>query len=200
MFESTPQPSAAPTSTSSEPKRPFKPKLTSIVCPSTIVCDTAHKKRTTIQDMRRMVGFCLPACGRNARLSNMYMYISHVRCASRHSRCTCRAQVRASGLADARNLQSAFAKHAHTHNCKQHHHTPSPASTIIPGTMQQPGIRAQQMQRTGTRASGCRSGTGQTPLAEHAQHATQPRSIVLLRRKRAVVGRGHGCGQRTREL
>jgi len=44
--------------------------------------------------------------------------------------------------------------------------------------MQKPGIPAQQMQRTGTRELACESGTGQDPLAEHAQHAPQPRSIA----------------------
>ena len=44
--------------------------------------------------------------------------------------------------------------------------------------MQKPGIPAQQMQRTGTRERACGSGTGQNPLAEHAQHAPQPRSIA----------------------
>ena len=44
--------------------------------------------------------------------------------------------------------------------------------------MQKPGIPAQQMQRTGTRERACGSGTGQIPLAEHAQHAPQPRSIA----------------------
>jgi hypothetical protein len=44
--------------------------------------------------------------------------------------------------------------------------------------MQKPGIPAQQMQRTGTRERACRSGTGQHPLAEHPQHASQPRSIA----------------------
>ena len=49
---------------------------------------------------------------------------------------------------------------------------------IIPGIMQKPGIPAQQMQRTGTRERACGSGTGQNPLAEHAQHAPQPCSIA----------------------
>ena len=44
--------------------------------------------------------------------------------------------------------------------------------------MQKPGIPAQQMQRTGTRERACGRGTGQNPLAEHAQHAPQPRSIA----------------------
>ena len=44
--------------------------------------------------------------------------------------------------------------------------------------MQNPGIPAQQMQRTGTRERACGSGTGQNPLAEHAHHAPQPRSIA----------------------
>ena len=47
--------------------------------------------------------------------------------------------------------------------------------------MQKPGIPAQQMQRTGTRERACGSGTGQNPLAEHAQHAPQPRSIAASR-------------------
>ena len=51
------------------------------------------------------------------------------------------------------------------------HHRP-------PGTMQKPGIPAQQMQHTGTRERACGIGTGQNPLAEHAQHAPQPRSIA----------------------
>ena len=50
--------------------------------------------------------------------------------------------------------------------------------TYHPGIMQKPGIPAHQMQRTGTRERACRSGTGQNPLAEHAQHAPQPRSIA----------------------
>eukprot|EP00966_Prymnesium_polylepis_P329868 7385548-Prymnesium_polylepis.2 len=71
--------------------------------------------------------------------------------------------------------------------------TPTPASTITrhrgtadaaQGTRKRtrrietgPGIPAQQMQRTGERA--CGSGTGQnSTLAEHAQHAPQPRSIA----------------------
>ena len=41
-----------------------------------------------------------------------------------------------------------------------------------------PGIPAQQMQRTDTRERACGIGTGQNPLAEHAHHATQPRSIA----------------------
>ena len=56
-----------------------------------------------------------------------------------------------------------------THPAKPHHQ---------PGIMQKPGIPAQQMERTGTRASGCRSGTGQNPLLEHAHTAPQPRSIA----------------------
>ena len=51
----------------------------------------------------------------------------------------------------------------------QHHH---------PGIMQKSGIPAQQMQRTDARERACGSGTGQNPLAEHAQHAPQPRSIA----------------------
>ena len=57
--------------------------------------------------------------------------------------------------------------------------TPNPANTLtIPGIMQTPGIPAQQMQHTGTRERACGSGTGQNPLAEHAHHAPQPRSIA----------------------
>ena len=56
-----------------------------------------------------------------------------------------------------------------THPAKPHHQ---------PGIMQKPGIPAQQMERTGTRASGCRSGTGQNPLLEHAHTAPQPRSVA----------------------
>ena len=48
------------------------------------------------------------------------------------------------------------------------HHRP-------PGTMQKPGIPAQQMQRKGKREWACGSGTGQNPLAHHAP---QPRSIA----------------------
>ena len=47
-----------------------------------------------------------------------------------------------------------------------------------PGIIQNPGIPAQQMQRTGTRERACGSGTGQNPLEEHAQHDLQPRSIA----------------------
>ena len=54
--------------------------------------------------------------------------------------------------------------------------TSSLASTIP--AFANPGIPAQQMQRTGTRERACGSGTGQNPLAEHAQHAPQPRSIA----------------------
>ena len=44
--------------------------------------------------------------------------------------------------------------------------------------MQDPGIRAPQMQSTGTRERACGSGTGQNALSEHAQHASQPRNIA----------------------
>ena len=54
----------------------------------------------------------------------------------------------------------------HMHKRCEHLHT------------KKPGIPAQQMQRTGTRERACGSGTGQNPLAEHAQHAPQPRSIA----------------------
>ena len=53
-----------------------------------------------------------------------------------------------------------------------------PTHNHHPSKVQKPGIPAQQMQRTGTRERACGSGTGQNPLAEHAQHAPQPRSIA----------------------
>ena len=56
--------------------------------------------------------------------------------------------------------------------------THNPAITNHPGIMQKPGIPAQQMQRTGTRNQACGRGTDQNQLAEHAQHAPQPRSIA----------------------
>ena len=49
---------------------------------------------------------------------------------------------------------------------------------IIPASCRNPGIPAQQMQRTGMRERACGSGTGQNPLAEHAHIAPQPRSIA----------------------
>ena len=59
--------------------------------------------------------------------------------------------------------------------------------------MQKPGIPAQQMQRTGTRERACGSGTGQNPLAEHAQHAPQPRSIAWEGGGEAAMKGGAPC-------
>ena len=95
--------------------------------------------------------------------------------ASRRSRYS--AQARASELAGAKQAEAypqntcAQTKAAApcTYPAKPHHH---------PGIMQKPGIPAQQMQRTGTRASWGRSGTGQNPLVEHAHTAPQPCSIA----------------------
>ena len=78
-----------------------------------------------------------------------------------------------------RTGQNPLAEHAHTHTHKQQHRAcTQPGHTIIPASLQKLGIPAQQMQRTGTRERACRSGTGQNPLAEHAHHAPQPRSIA----------------------
>ena len=75
-------------------------------------------------------------------------------------------------------IDKTLGEHAQTHGNKQHQHrTPIQASTSS-GHHAGPGIPAQQMQRTGTRERACGSGTGQNPLAEHAQHAPQPRSIA----------------------
>ena len=72
---------------------------------------------------------------------------------------------------------------------------PNPASTNHhhPGIMQKPGIPAQQMQRTGTREQASGSGTGQNPLAEHAQYAPQPRSIAWRGGGEAAMNGGAPC-------
>jgi len=69
-------------------------------------------------------------------------------------------------------------KHTHMHTHNQQHRTHTHPGQHHPSIMQKPGIPAQQMQRTGTRERACGSGTGQNLLAEHAQHAPQPRSIA----------------------
>ena len=51
------------------------------------------------------------------------------------------------------------------------HHRP-------PGTMQKPGIPAQQMQRKGKREWACGSGNGPEPTRGARAHAPQPRSIA----------------------
>jgi len=66
-------------------------------------------------------------------------------------------------------------------------------SHLHPGIMQKPGIPAQQMQRTGTRERACRSGRGQNPLVEHAQHAPQPRSIAWEGGGEAAMKGGTPC-------
>ena len=71
-----------------------------------------------------------------------------------------------------------------THPAKPHHQ---------PGIMQKPGIPAQQMQRTGTRELACGSGTGQNPLAGHAHHAPQPRSIAWGGGAEAAMKGGAPC-------
>ena len=110
--------------------------------------------------------------------------------ASRRSRYS--AQARASELAGAKQAEAypqntcAQTKAAApcTHPARPHHH---------PGIMQTPGIPAQQMQRTGTRERTCGSGTGQNPLAEHAQHASQPRSIAWGGGAEAAMKGGAPC-------
>ena len=66
----------------------------------------------------------------------------------------------------------------HTRHKEQHQLHTQPGHHRPPGTMQKPGIPAQQMQRKGQGERACGSGTGQNPLAEHAHHAPQPRSIA----------------------
>ena len=100
--------------------------------------------------------------------------------ASRHSRCSAHrrgseracgsgtgqtppdATRRAKAYKSTRTAASSSTEHAH--NPGQHHN---------PGIMLKPGIPAQQMHEPA-----CRIGTGENPLAEHAQHAPQPRSIA----------------------
>ena len=60
--------------------------------------------------------------------------------------------------------------------------------------LQKPGIPAQQVQRTGTHERACGSGTGESPLAEHAHHAPQPRSIAWeAGGEAAMKGAAHLC-------
>ena len=93
-----------------------------------------------------------------------------------------------------RAQRHTLANHAQTHSRKQYHqaHTRSPASKH-PGTMQKPGSPAQQIKSTGTRERACGSGTGQNPLAEHAQHAPQPRSIAWGGGGEAAIKGGAPC-------
>ena len=56
------------------------------------------------------------------------------------------------------------------------------------------------MQRTGTRERACGSGTGQNPLAEHAQHAPQPRSIAWGGGGEAAMKGGAPCFLRDSRL
>lgn len=73
---------------------------------------------------------------------------------------------------------------------------PSPASTSRHHA--EPGIPAHQMQRTGA----CGRGTGQHPLAEHAQHAPQLRSIAWGGGGEAAMkgGTAHLAGSRSKIL
>ena len=93
-----------------------------------------------------------------------------------HSRCS--AQARASGLAGAERFKPTREARAHAQPqaAAPSAHPAQPANH--PGIMKNPGIPAQQMQRTGTRERVCRCGMGQNLLAEHAQRAPQPRSIA----------------------
>ena len=79
-----------------------------------------------------------------------------------------RNRERARGSGTRRN---ALAKHACTHSITYQHR-----AHTQPGQHHHPG--REQMQRTGARERACGSGRGQHPLAEHAQHAPQPRSIA----------------------
>ena len=77
-----------------------------------------------------------------------------------------------------RNEPNKLARHAHAQAQQQRQTHNQSGQQHYPGIMQKPGIPAQQMQRTGTRKQACGRGTDQTPLAEHAQHAPQTRSIA----------------------
>ena len=92
-----------------------------------------------------------------------------------------------------RNEPNKLARHAHAQAQQQRQTHNQSGQQHYPGIMQKPGIPAQQMQRTGTRERACRSGTGQNLLAEHAQHATQPRSIAWEGGGEAAMKGGAPC-------
>ena len=88
----------------------------------------------------------------------------------------------------------------HTQSTRQHTqqqaatpslHTARPAPH--PSIMQNPGIPAKQMQRTGTRERACGSGTGQNPLGEHEHITPQPRTVAWGGGGEAAMNGGAPC-------